>query len=158
MGMIQQEAAQSEDLKYTIADVATMPAEQRTHNIFLAKKNILGWRTTLYLCDCVCVLALKDTWYLFCKRQFGGSVPVCVFPGGPVYPFLGLCISLLACAHSKVLYFFCFNLERHHVSTASGLSKWHQFHRRKFFPEPLGLRGLLWCDSCHCGRSSSKGS
>ena len=38
MGMIQQEAAQSEDLKYTIADVATTPAEQRTHNIFLEKK------------------------------------------------------------------------------------------------------------------------
>ena len=61
MGMIQQEAAQSEDLKYTIADVATMPAEQRTHNIFLEEKNILGWRTTVYLCDCVCVPSLKDT-------------------------------------------------------------------------------------------------
>ena len=38
MGMIQQEAAQSEDLKYTIADVATTSTEQRTHNNFLAKK------------------------------------------------------------------------------------------------------------------------
>ena len=95
MGMIQQEAAQSEDLKYTIADVATTPAEQRTHNIFLAK-NILGWRITVYLCDCVCVPALEDTLYLFCKRQFGGSVPVCIFPGGACLPFAGV-MHIIAC-------------------------------------------------------------
>ena len=54
MGMIQQEAAQSEDLKYTIADVATTPAEQRTHNIFLAKKTFWGGvQLCIYVTVCV---------------------------------------------------------------------------------------------------------
>ena len=54
MGMIQQEAAQSEDLKYTIADVATMPAEQRTHNIFLEKKTFWGGvQLCIYVTVCV---------------------------------------------------------------------------------------------------------
>ena len=54
MGMIQQEAAQSEDLKYTIADVATTPAEQRTHNIFLVKKTLWGGvQLCIYVTVCV---------------------------------------------------------------------------------------------------------